>query len=136
MANCLLKLSLSENPIKMQLICLNVPFKKNNKIKMIKINNILRCWSDYNSNFTLILSAPILASMVANLVFLINIVVVLVTKLRAVNSHDVNEKRSDQSSSFQLANHIQPASSLLQKSCSRHSYSHPTLGFALSCDAF
>lgn len=43
---------------------------------------LLSCWIE-ESHYTLILSAPVCVSMLVNLVFLINIVRVLVTKLRA-----------------------------------------------------
>ncbi|KFM70046.1 Parathyroid hormone/parathyroid hormone-related peptide receptor, partial [Stegodyphus mimosarum] len=45
------------------------------------------CWIE-ESNYSWIISGPVCISMLLNFVFLVNIVRVLVTKLRAVNSPD------------------------------------------------
>lgn len=50
------------------------------------------CWIE-ESNFSWIISGPVCISMLLNFVFLVNIVRVLVTKLRAVNSPDTHQTR-------------------------------------------
>ncbi|GAB6025842.1 hypothetical protein CHUAL_011822 [Chamberlinius hualienensis] len=52
----------------------------------------IHCWID-DGRFTWILTVPVCISMLANLIFLVNIVKVLVTKLRAVNTSDTNQTR-------------------------------------------
>lgn len=53
---------------------------------------IILCWLN-DSHFTFILVIPVCVSIVVNLFFLINILRVLITKLRSVNSPDVNQKK-------------------------------------------
>ncbi|XP_055936411.1 calcitonin gene-related peptide type 1 receptor-like isoform X1 [Argiope bruennichi] len=50
------------------------------------------CWIE-ESNYSWIISGPVCISMLLNFVFLVNIVRVLVTKLRAVNSPDTHQTR-------------------------------------------
>ncbi|GBN16326.1 Calcitonin gene-related peptide type 1 receptor, partial [Araneus ventricosus] len=50
------------------------------------------CWIE-ESNYSWIISGPVCLSMLLNFVFLVNIVRVLVTKLRAVNSPDTHQTR-------------------------------------------